>query len=139
MSSFLRTVKSLPALIKKRKSVQKLDKLCDSIPLPSERPPSRPRNWIFLERCQLLESLVDYFIVIHEEEERDGQENRTWYWANDFDEEYPMTYRLDNDSTVSDSLLLGLSFDSSFTVPLTNEQQTAHTRYFRAYRPHRRL
>src|SRR5277367_6470348 len=139
MSSFLKTVKSLPALIKKRKSVQKLDKLCDSIPLPSKQPPSRPRNWMFLEHCQLLESLIDYFIAIHEEEERDDQENRTWYWANNFDEEYPMTYRPDNDSTVSNSLLRDLDFDSSFTVPLTNDQQISLTRYFRAYRPHRQL
>ena len=94
---------------------------------------------MFLEHCQLLESLIDYFIAIHEEEERDDQENRTWYWANDFDEEYPMTYRPDNDSTVSNPLLRNLDFDSSFTVPLTNDQQISLTRYFRAYRPHRQL
>ena len=135
MSSILRKVKSLPTLLKKRKSSQKLAKLYDSIPLPSERPLSRPRNWLFLEHCQLLEQLTDYFIALHnkDEENEQGQEERIWYWANDFDEEYPMTYRPDNDSSVSNSLLRGLGLDSSFTVPLTNDQQTTFTRYFRAH------
>jgi len=139
MSSILRKVKSLPALLKKQKSTRKLEKLCDSIPLPSERPPSRPRNWLFLEHCQLLERLVDQVIALHEEDEGDGQENRTWYWANDFDKEYPMTYQPDNNSRVSDSLRRDQRLDSSFEVPLTNDQQTTLTRYFRTYRPHRRL
>src|SRR5271170_208695 len=141
MSSILRKVKSLPALLKKRKSSQKLEKLCDSIPLPSERPLSRPRNWLFLEHCQLLERLTDYFIALHveDEESEQRQEERIWYWANDFDNDYPMTYRPDNDSIVSDSLLQGLRLDSSFTVPMANDRQMALTRYFRAYRPHRRL
>jgi hypothetical protein len=141
MSSILRKVKSLPALLKKRKSSQKLEKLCDSIPLPSERPLSRPRNWLFLEHCQLLERLTDYFIALHDRDEEDEQEQeeRIWYWANDFDNDYPMTYRPDNDSIVSDSLLRGLGLDSSFTVPMANDQLTTLTRYFRAYRPHRRL
>jgi hypothetical protein len=140
MSSILRKVKSLPALIKRRKSIQKLEKLCDLTPLPYERPPSRPRNWLFLERCQLLERLVDCFIELHGADEKDGREQeKIWYWANDFDEEYPMTYRPDNDSMVSDSLIRDLGLDSSFTVPLTNDQQTTFTRYFRAHRPHRRL
>jgi len=72
MSSILRKVKSLPALIKKRKSIQKLEKLCDLTPLPYERPPSRPRNWLFLEHCQLLERLVDCFIELHGADEKDG-------------------------------------------------------------------
>ena len=62
MSSILRKVKSLPVLIKKRKSSQKLEKLCNSIyktPLP------RPQNWLFVEHCQLLEDLANYFIVLH--------------------------------------------------------------------------
>ena len=141
MSSILRKVKSLPALLKKRKSSQKLEKLCDSIPLPSERPLSQPRNWLFLEHCQLLERLTDYFIALHDKDEEgeQGQEERIWYWANHFDNDYPMTYRPDNDSIVSDSLLRGLRLDSSFTVPMANDQQMALTRYFRAYRPHRRL
>jgi hypothetical protein len=140
MSSILRKVKSLPALIKKRKSIQKLEKLCDSTPLPYERPPSRPRNWLFLEHCQLLERLVDCFIELHGADEKDGREQeKIWYWANDFDEEYPMTYRPDNDSMVSDSLIRDLGLDSSLIAPLTNDQQTAFTRYFKACRPHRRL
>src|SRR5277367_6099824 len=140
MSSILHKVKSSPTLIRKRKSSQKLKQICDSIPLPSEQPPSRPRNWLFLEHCRLLEHLVDYFIALHDEDEenRRGQ-GEIWYWANDFDEEYPMTYRPDNDSVVSDSLLRGLRLDSSLTVPLTNDQLTTFARYFRTYRPHRRL
>ena len=151
MSSILRKVKSLPALLKKRKSSQKLEKLCDSIPLPFERPLSRPRNWLFLEHCQLLERLTGYFITLHDTDEEDEQrhdtdeeseqeqEEKICYWANDFDNNYPMTYRPDNNSSVSDSLLRGLRLDSSFTVPLTNDQQTTFTQYFRAHRPHRRL
>ena len=140
MSSILRKVKSLPALIEKRKSSQKLEKLCDSTPLPYEQPPSRPRNWLFLECCQLLEYLVDYFIVLHgEDEESSPEQGKIWYWENDFDEEYPMTYRPDNDSMVSDSLLSDQGFDSSFTVPLTNHQQMTLARYFKTYRPPRRL
>ena len=140
MSSFLRTVKSLPALLKKRKSVQKLEKLCDSTPLPHDEPLSRPRNWLFLERCQLLEHLTDYFIALHGEDEENSRElGRVWYWANDFGEEYPMTYQPDNDSMVSDSLLCDQGFDSSFTVPLTNHQQMTLARYFKTYRPPRRL
>lgn len=140
MSSILRKVKSLPTLIRKQKSSQKLEKICNSIPLPSERPPSRPRDWLFLEHCRSLEHLVNHFIALHgEDDESIREQERIWYWANDFNEEYPMTYRPDNDSTVSDSLLHELGLDSSFTVPLANNQQTALTRYFRTYRPHRRL
>lgn len=140
MSFILRKVKSLPALIRKQKSNRKLEKICDSIPLPSERLSSRPRNWLFLERCRLLEYLADYFIVLHDEDdESSGEQGKIWYWANDFDEEYPMTYRPDNNSTVSDSLLRDLGLDSSFIVPLANDQQTTLTRHFKAYRPHRRL
>src|SRR5271163_4323427 len=134
MSSILRKVKSLPTLIRKRK----LEKICDLIPLPSERQPSRPRNWHFLEHCHLLENLVDYCIALHDDN-KDSNQKEVWYWANDFDEEYPMTYQPDNDSTVSDSLIRDLGLDSSFTIPLENNEQTALTRYFRAYRPHRRL
>jgi hypothetical protein len=122
MSSILRKVKSLPTLIKKRKSIQKLEKLSDSTPLPYERSPSLPRNWLFLERCQLLERLVDYFITLHGQDEENSR-GKVWYWANDIDEEYPMTYRLDNDSTVSDSLQWDLGLDSTPTAPLTNDQQ----------------
>src|SRR5271163_3663819 len=104
MSSILRKVKSLPTLIKKRKSTQKLEKICNLIPLPSERPLSRPQNWRFLEHCRLLENLVDYFIALHNENE-DSNRKEVWYWANDLDEEYPMTYRPDNDAMVSDSLI----------------------------------
>jgi hypothetical protein len=137
MSSILRKVKSLPTLIKKRKSTQKLEKTCDSIPLPSERPPSRPRNWLFLKHCRQLENLVDYFIALHDENE-DSNRKEVWYWANDLDEEYPMTYQPDNDSRISDSLIRDLELDSSLTIPLTNDEQMALMRYFRAYRPHGR-
>ena len=137
--AILRKVKSLPTLIRKQKSTRKLEKICDSIPLPSERPPSRPRNWLFLEHCQLLEHLVDHFIALHKEDKGDGEENRTWYWANNFDEEYPMTYQPDNNSMVSNSLLRDQRLDSSFEVPLTNGQQTTLTRYFRTYRPPQRI
>src|SRR5271156_5562721 len=132
MSSILRKVKSLPALIKKRKSSQNLEKLCDSI---YESPPPRPRNWLFLEHCRLLENLANYFIVLHQE----GKEGKVWYWANDVDEEYPMTYQLDSTSMVSDALLFNQPSPSSSTTRLTMNQQTDYTRYFRTYRPHRRL
>ena len=128
MSSILRKVKSLPALIKKKKSSQKLEKLCDSI---HESQPSRPRNWLFLEHCRLLEDLVNYFIILHREE----KEEKVWYWANDIDEEYPMTYQLDSTSMVSDSLLFNQPSDSSPSTHLTIEQETDYARYFRNYRP----
>jgi len=132
MSFILRKVKSLPALIKKRKSSQKLEKLCDSI---YESPSPRPRNWLFLERCRLLENLANYFIVLHREE----KEKKVWYWANDVDEEYPMTYELDSTSMVSDALLFNQPSESSSTTPLTVGEQTDLAQHFRAYRPHRRL
>ena len=72
MSSILRKVKSLPVLMKKRESSQKLKKLCDSIYEPQ---PPRPRNWLFVERCRLLEDLANYFIVLQEKEEK------VWYWS----------------------------------------------------------
>jgi hypothetical protein len=132
MSSILRKVKSLPALIKKRKSSQKLEKLCDST---YKSPPPRPRNWLFLEHCRLLENLVDYFIVLHREEEK----AKVWYWANDIDEEYPMNYRLDSTSMVSDSLLFIQPTDSSSATRLSVDQQTDLTWYFKNYRSPRRL
>ena len=140
MSSILRKVKSLPALIKRRKSSQKLEKLCASIPLPYERPPSLPSNWLFLEHCHRLTELVDYFIAVHglDEDENEGQ-GKVWYWANDIDEEYPMTYQLDADSQVSDSLLRGLKLNPNRTIPLPTDRQKTLTRYFRAYRPPQRL
>ena len=140
MSSVLRKVKSLPTLIKRRKSSQKLEKICASIPLPYERPPSLPRNWLFLEQCRLMTELVDYFIAIHDldEDENEGQE-KVWYWANDIDREYPMTYRLDVDSEVSDSLLRGLKLNPTRAIPLATDRQKTLTRYFRAYRPPQRL
>src|SRR5277367_6704621 len=119
MSSFLRKVKSLPTLIKKRKSVQKLEKLRDSTPLSYKEPPSRPRNWLFLERCQRLEHLVDHVIALQGMDEENNLElGRIGYWANDFNEEYPMTYQPDNDSMVSDSLLRNQRLDSSFEEPI---------------------
>ena len=140
MSSIIRKVKSLPALIKKRKSSQKLENLCDSIPLPYERPPSRPQNWLFLERCRLMMDLVDYFIATHNETEDSAQgQKEVWYWANDFDEEYPMTYQVDDNCTVSDSLLQGLELEPTPTTPLTMNQQTTLARHFKTYRPPRRL
>jgi hypothetical protein len=132
MSFILRKVKSLPALIKKRKSSQKLEKLCDSI---YESPPSRPRNWLFLEHCRLLENLTDYFIALHEEE----KEERVWYWANDVDEEYPMRYHPDSMSMVSDALLFNQPMESPSKTRLTMGQQTEFTRYFKNYRSPRRL
>src|SRR5271156_1156157 len=126
MSSILRKVKSLPALIKKRKSSQKLEKLCDSI---YESPPPRPRNWLFLEHCRLLENLANYFIVLHREE----KEGKVWYWVNDIDEEYPMTYQLDSMSMVSDSLLFNQQSNSSATTHLTLGQQTDFAQYFKNY------
>ena len=139
MSSLLRKVKSLPALIKRRKSIQKFEKLCNSIPLSYERPPSLPRNWLFLENCQLLERLVVYFITLHGQDEEENSQGKVWYWANDIDEEYPMTYRLDDDSMVSDSLLRELGLDSTPTAPLANDQQAILAQYFKTYRPLKRL
>ena len=140
MSSILRKVKSLPTLIKKQKSSQKLEKLCDSTPLPYKEPPSRPRNWLFLERCHLLEALADYFIAIHGEEDEDRKgRGQVWYWGNDIDEQYPMTYQLDATSMVSDSLLHSQRLDSPSEMALTNDQQVTLTRHFRAYRPPQRL
>ena len=133
MSSILRKVLSLPNLIKKRKSQQKIDKLCE---LTYEYRPPRPSNWLFLERCQLMTELVDYFIELYKEEEEEGQAE-VWYWANDINEEYPMTYRLGLESTVLDSLLHCQWLDSSSTVPLTRAQQTDMARYFKTYRPPR--
>jgi hypothetical protein len=104
MTSILRKVKSLPALIKRQKSSQKLGKLCNSVPLSYGQPPSQRRNWLFLEQCYLLERLADYFVTLHGENEEDNRgQRRVWYWANDFDEEYPMTYHIDDDSTISGS------------------------------------
>ena len=140
MSAILRKVKSLPSLIRKQKSSRKLEKLCDMIPLPYEEPPSRPMNWLFLERCHLMMILVDYFIALHGmDDEENGEQGKVWYWANDIDEEYPMTYQPDNDSMVSDSLLVGLQIDYSFNIPLTNDRQMALGRYFKNYRPLQRL
>ena len=132
MSFILRKVKSIPTLIRKRKSSQKLEKLCDSI---HESQPPRPRNWLFLERCQLLEDLANYFIVLHQEKKREN----IWYWANDIDEDYPMTYEIDSMSMVSDSLLFGQQSDSPTTTHLTMNQQTDLTRYFKNHRRPRRL
>ena len=134
MSSILRKVKSVPNLIKRRKSGQKLEKLCDPIYEPE---PLRPRNWLFLEHCRLMTELVDYFIMLHEDE--DDEKKEVWYWANDIDEENPMTYQVDSKSTVSNSLLFHQQPDSSSTVPLTITQQADFARYFKAYRPRRRL
>ena len=132
MSFILRKVKSLPALIKKRKSSQKLEKLCDAT---YESSPPRPRNWLFLEHCRLLENLANYFMILHREEE----EAKVWYWANDVDEEYPMTYQLDSTSMVSDALLFNQPSDSSSATRLTVDQQTDLNRYFKNYRSPRRL
>jgi hypothetical protein len=132
MSSILRKVKSLPALIKKRKSSQKLDKLC--VPTYGSAP-SQPRNWLFLEHCLLLENLTDYFIALHREE----KEEKVWYWANDVDEEYPMTYQPDSTSMVSDTLLFNQPSGSSPATRLTINQQTEYARYFKSYRPPQRL
>jgi hypothetical protein len=132
MSSILIKVKSLPALIKKRKSSQKLEKLCDSI---YKTPPPRPRNWLFVEHCQLLEDLANYFIVLHREE----KEEKVWYWANDVDEEYPVTYQLDSTSMVSDALLFHQPSEPSSTVCLTIDQQSDLTRHFKHYRAPRRV
>ena len=139
MSSILRKVKSLPALLKRRKSSQKLEKLCNSIPLPYDEPSPRPTNWLFLERCQLLETLADYFIELHEEKKEDREQRGVWYWANDFDEVYPMTYRPNNNSTVSDSLLRGLGLISALTTPLTNDHQTTLALYFKTHQRPRRM
>ena len=120
MSFILHKVKSLPALIKKQKSAQKVKKLCDSTRLTYEEPPARPRNWLFLERCRLMMELVDYLIALHgQDEDSNKEQKKVWYWANDVNKEYPMTYQLDADSMVSDSLLHDLGLDPSSTVPLT--------------------
>ena len=132
MSSILRKVKSLPALIKKRKFSQKLEKLCDSI---YESPPPQPQNWLFLEHCRLLENLADYFITLHREE----KEEKIWYWANDIDEEYPMTYQPDSMSMVSNAVLSNLPLESPSPTCLSMHQQTEFTRYFKNYRSPRRL
>ena len=126
MSSILRKVKSLPALIKKRKSSRKLEKLCGPI---YESSPPRPRNWLFLEHCRLLEDLTNYFIALYQDE----NEEEVWYWANDIDEKYPMTYRLNSTSMVSDSLLFDQRIDSPSTTLLTTGQQMDLTRYFKNY------
>ena len=128
MSSILRKVTSLPALIKKRKSSQKFEKLCNTT---YESPPPRPQNWLFLEHCRLLENLANYFMILHREEE----EAKVWYWANNVDEEYPMTYQLDSTSMVSDALLFNQRSDSPSATRLTMEQQRDYARYFKNYRP----
>ena len=84
--------------------------------------------------------LVDYLIALHGQDEDDNEEQeQVWYWANDVDEEYPMTYQLDADSMVSDSLLHDLRLDPSSTVPLTVDRQLELARYFKAYQPPQRL
>jgi hypothetical protein len=85
--------------------------------------------------------LVDYFITLHgqDEDDDDRKQGKVWYWANDIDEEYPMTYQLDGNSMVSDSLIRGLGLDPSGTIPLTIDRQTELARHFKTYQQPRRL
>ena len=141
MFAVLRKVQSVPNLIKRRKSRQKLEKLC--FPPYDNRLSHSSTYWPLSERRHLLEKLVDYFIVLHEsDDEEQSGEMKVWYWENDIDEEYPVTCQLGPESTNSDSLsfyIRQIQLDSTPMLPLATDRLWALLQYFRAYRPPPRL
>ena len=89
MSKLLRKVLSTPELRRKRKIEQKLEDICD-FHYPDRI--IRPRGWEYVQRVDLLLKLADYLILMHVGDVEKRGNNEVWYWINDINQEFPMTY-----------------------------------------------
>ena len=89
MSKLLRKVLSLPELSRRRKIRQKLEEQCDFY-YPDWI--LQPTGWEYVQRVELLLKLADYLIFMHVGDMEKRGNNEVWYWINDINQEFPMTY-----------------------------------------------
>jgi hypothetical protein len=89
MSAILRKVKSIPFLMKRKQATENLETFIQKSEPPSS---DRDEDLDFLKRLQLAEQLADYLIALHERHDGPHRRGKVWYWGNDVDQEFPMTY-----------------------------------------------
>ena len=89
MSAILRKVKSIPFLMKRRKATENIEAF-----IQRREPPSfeRDEDVDFFRRLRMAERLVDYMILLDEQRDGPRRHGEVWYWGNDVDQEFPMTY-----------------------------------------------
>jgi hypothetical protein len=89
MSALLRKVKSIPFLMKRKKATENLEAFIQRYEPPSS---DHDQDLDFLRRLRLAERIVDYLILLHEQHDRPRRHGEVWYWGNDVNREFPMTY-----------------------------------------------
>jgi hypothetical protein len=89
MSTVLRKVKSIPFLMKKKKVAQQLEAFIQQYEPPST---DHYQDVDFLRRHWLAERLVDVMLLLHEQHDRPQRRGQIWYWGNDINRDFPMTY-----------------------------------------------
>jgi hypothetical protein len=89
MSKLLRKVLSLPEISRRRRIRQKLEEQCDFY-YPDRI--LQPTGWEYVQRVELLLKLADYLILMHVGDVEKRGNNEEWYWINDINQEFPMTY-----------------------------------------------
>jgi hypothetical protein len=89
MSTFLRKVKSIPFLMKRKKVAEDLEAFIQRYEFPS---PDHYLDLDFSRRLRLAERIVDHLILLHEQHDEPRRDGEVWYWGNDVDREFPMTF-----------------------------------------------
>ena len=86
--NIIRKIKSLPSLPRRRKIAQKFKEELDSYAYLFDWPVESKRE----KNCALLLRLVDYLLIVNDLHEDERGNHKVWYWANDLNREFPMTY-----------------------------------------------
>ena len=89
MPNILRKVKSMPFLLKRKKTEKHLEAF-----LLRYEPPSFENDFDldYFKRLRLAERLVENMLLLHEQHDRPRQNGEIWYWGNDINREFPMTH-----------------------------------------------
>jgi|ERR1700679_761961 len=89
MPVLLQRMKSIPFLLKRKKVEEKLEAIIQSSELFSGSSSDHYLDVDRLRRHRLAERLVDEVLLLHDQRDVD---DGIWYWGNDINREFPMTY-----------------------------------------------
>ena len=89
MSTILRKAKSIPFLLKKKKVAEQLEAFIRRHEFHFS---DHYLDVDFLRRHRLAERLVDHVVLLHNQNDGPQRDGEAWYWGNDINREFPMTY-----------------------------------------------